>query len=284
MKLLHHLLMTTCALVLFCMPSMQAQKKDKQAEIREELETFIRSFEKDYVDFPKTKDKEVLFSYFSPEVTSNIFVFNISGRSRVSNSSLKGFDAYLSSILRAVKIDIKYNINNIAYTHLSEKTATLVYTVDYETKEDKGIWVKGKETVSMALEKIGEKWKIVHYAILQVEDEKLKGTCLCELFVAEGEDGEVISKTTIPVGRTYSTKFDYFEFRNMEDDQLIKVGDVVFKRAKTGELFVMELQNDTEVSVGVTGSKKETVLTILRDYLYKDSCTRLRVKLSFVVA
>ncbi|MCI4666574.1 MAG: nuclear transport factor 2 family protein [Bacteroidia bacterium] len=275
---MHHVSMMTFALVLFLTPCVQAQDNDDKSAIKKELETFIRSFEKDYVSFPKSKDKEALFSYFAPEVTSNIFVFNISGKSRVTNSSLKGFDAYLSSLLRAPKVDLKYNINNIAFTHIADQTATLVYTVDYETKEDKGIWVKGKETVSMALEKSKEDWKIVHYTILQVEDEKLKGTCLCELFVAEGEDGEVIAKTTIPVGRTYNTKFDNFEFKMSGKDQLIKVGDVIFKRASTGELFVVELKSDKEVSVGVTGSKKETVLTILRDYLYKESCTRLRVK------
>lgn len=278
MRFKHPVTVMIFALIVALSPSIYAQNGDDKPAIRKELETFIRSFEKDYVNFPKNRDKEALFQYFSPEVTSNIFVFNISGKSRVSNSSLKGFDAYLSNLLRSPKVDIKYSVNNIAFTHIADQTATLVYTVDYETKEDKGIWVKGKETVSMALEKEGGDWKIVHYGILQVEDEKLKGTCLCELFVAEGEDGEVITKTTIPVGRTYSTKFDNFEFRNTGKDQLVKVGDVIFKRAATGELFVVELESDKEVSVGVTGSKKETVLTILRDYLYKDSCTRLRVK------
>lgn len=278
MNFTHHVSMMVFAMFMVLAPCVKAQDNDEKSAIRKELETFIRSFEKDYVNFPKNRDKEALFKYFSPEVTSNIFVFNISGKSRVTNSSLKGFDAYLSSLLRSPKVDLKYSVQNIAYTHLAEQTATLVYTVDYETKEEKGIWVKGKETVSMALEKEEGDWKIVHYGILQVEDEKLKGTCLCELFVAEGEDGEVISKTTIPVGRTYSTKFDNFEFRNTGKDQLIKVEDVIFKRSSSGELFVVELQSDKEVSVGVTGSKKETVLTILRDYLYKDTCTRLRVK------
>jgi len=275
---MHQFLMVSFFLVLLFQPSVYGQESTEktQEQTKKELETLLRNFEKDYVEIPKTKNKEKILNYFSKNVTSNIFVFNISGKSRVSNSSYEGFDEYLSSLLRARKIDLKYDINNIAYTYLGEKTATLVYTVDYETKEDQGIWVKGKETVSMAFERLGKDWKIVHYNILQVEDEKLKGTCLCELFVAEGEDGEVISKTTIPEGRAYTRKFDNFEFREAGTDQMIKVGDLLFKRAKTGELFVIE--EDKDVSIGVTASKKETVLTILRDYMYKDSCTRLRVR------
>ena len=38
----------------------------------------------------------------------------------------------------------------------SAQLATLTYSVNYENKEEDGIWVKGVETVMMALEKRGD--------------------------------------------------------------------------------------------------------------------------------
>ncbi|MEO0894888.1 MAG: hypothetical protein AAFY71_00610 [Bacteroidota bacterium] len=273
---MHRCLMATLFLGMMVSQVAFAQENVDKDKIKKELQTFVEDFADAYASIPQTKNKSEVLKYFSKTATSNIFVFNISGKSRVSNSTYAGFEAYLNNILRASNLSLTYNVGNIAYTHLGNKNSTLVYTVDYETKEENGIWVKGKETVTMALERMSGEWKVVHYTIMQVEDEKLKGTCLCELFVSQGDDAEVIAKTTIPEGRSYSKKFDSFEFKTIGNDKLIKVGNYVFKRTKSGELFALEA--DEDVSIGVTTGQRETVLSIIRDYLYKDSCTRLKTK------
>ena len=120
-------------------------------------------------------------------------------------------------------------------------------------------------------------WKIVHYAILQIEDEKLKGTCLCEIFLEEGDgDGEVVTKTTIPAGRSYSKKFNNFEFRTTEAEWVIREGENSFKRRRNGEL--VQLKGEEEIKLGIASSKKEAVLIILQKQLYPDSCARLKTK------
>ncbi|MEZ4774110.1 MAG: nuclear transport factor 2 family protein [Bacteroidia bacterium] len=261
------------AATLFLKPITTVAQSD--AETQKLLVAQLKAFAEAYVNLPNSKNKANVLRYFSKDATSNIFVFNISGVSRVSNGDYNGFEAYLDNLLRTPGIMLSYDIGNQVDVEVNGTVATLVYRVNYETKIPDGIWVKGKELVTMALEKKGTEWKIVHYTFMQVEDEKLKGTCLCELFTAEGEDGEVVAKTTVPSGRSYTTKFDNLEFRTTGSDQMIKVQDNYFRRAGTGKLLMVK--DGEEVEVGISNSKRETVLLVIQA-LYKDSCARLKTK------
>ena len=74
--------------------------------------------------------------------------------------------------------------------------------------------------------------------------------------------------------KSYSTRFDNFEFRTIEGDWIIKVQNKLFKRVKAGPLYLLNEEGETQV--GVPGSQKETVLMIIGDALYKDSCARIK--------
>lgn len=261
------------AAIFILRPTPVAAQSD--VETQKLLIAHLKSFAEAYVNLPNSKNKANVLRYFSKDATSNIFVFNISGVSRVSNGDYNGFEAYLDNLLRTPGITLTYEIGNQVDVEVTGNVATLVYRVNYETKIPDGIWVKGKELVTMAFEKKGEEWKIVHYTFMQVEDEKLKGTCLCELFSADGEEGEVVAKTTVPSGRSYTTKFDNLEFRISGSDQMIKVQDNYFRRAGTGKLLM--IKDGEEVEVGISNSKRETVLLVIQT-LYKDSCARLKTK------
>ncbi|MDX1907214.1 MAG: nuclear transport factor 2 family protein [Bacteroidia bacterium] len=264
------------AVLLLCFTFTQGYAQT-EAEIKKELETFLNSFAQDYANLPKTRNKQAVLRHFSPEALSSLYIFNISGKARVTQSDYAGFEAYLDNVIRSVGIYIGYEIVELHVTHATSSIAVLTYKVNYETKEEDGIWVKGNETVTMALEKRAGQWVVVNYTIVQVEDEKLKGVCLCEIFsAATPEDGEVVVKTTIPSGRSYSNKFDNFEFKTVGSDQLIRVGDYAFKRLASG--IVLAVVDGEEIQLGVSANKRETVLTIIEKYLYRDSCTRLKVK------
>lgn len=257
--------------------SLGLQAQDDKEATKKELETLVRDFADTYAKLPTTKNKAAVLKYFAKDASSNIFIFNISGKSRVQNGDISGFEAYMDNVIRSNGIEIGYEIADINNIHVSGENATVNYRVNYETKVPNGIWVKGSETVTLAFEKKGDMWKIIHYTIVQFEDEKLKGTCLCELFIGEADDAEVVSKTTIPSGRSYSTKFDNFEFKTVGGDWVIKVQDKVYKRLKTGAVIATNAEGE-EVQLGIADSKKATVLLIISDSLYGDSCAKLRTK------
>ncbi len=273
MKTIRHSLLFF-VICLFTILSVQAQDNAKD---KKQLETLVREFADTYAKLPTTKNKAAVLKYFAKDARSNIFTFNISGKSRVQNGDLSGFEAFMDNVLRSTGIEITYDIAEISNVHVSGDNGTVSYRVNYETKVPDGIWVKGSETVTLAFEKQAEDWKIVHYTIVQFEDEKLKGTCLCELFIGEADDAEVVSKTTIPSGRSYSTKFDNFEFKTIGGDWVIKVQDKVYKRLKTGAVITNTAEGE-EKQIGIANSKKETVLLIISDSLYNDSCASVKTK------
>ena len=260
------------SLSLVAQPAMSEQEKADAKLLEQRLKDFVEA----YANLPTSKNKQSVLKYFHPEATSNIFVFNITGQSRVRNSNLKEFEAFMDNLLRASELNINYDLIEIVDIEVHGPLATLVYKVNYEIKEEGGIWVKGKETVTMAMEKNRGEWKIVHYTFMQIEDEKLKGTCLCELFISEAEDGEVVSKTTVPSGQSYTTKFNNFEFRTAGGEQVIKTEGKIYKRLRNGKL-VRLTEDGEEVEIGVADSKKDAVLMIISKELYSDSCTRLKV-------
>ncbi len=254
---------------------VQAQEA---APDEEALNARLNSFVEAYQNLTSTKNKQAVLDHFHPDATSNIYVFNISGKSRVGNSTLKGFEGYMDNLLRSSNILNVYQLVGEPMINQFGDIATVTYKVNYEIKVEDGIWVKGNEVVTLAMEKSEEEWLIVHYNIVQIEDEKLKGTCICELFVGEGEDEEVVSKTTVPSGRSYTSKFDNFVFRTTETGEwVIKSPTRSFRRLSTGQL-IETLPDGENVVLGIPNSKKETVLMILTEGLYKESCARIKLK------
>lgn len=265
------------ALILALLGSTGSLFAQDDVDERQVLENMLMDFAEAYESLPETKNVESVLKYFSKDATSNIFVFNISGKSRVQNfKTIVGFEAYMNKIIASEGIVFKYDITDIVDVTVGEGIASVVYKVDYEIKETDGLWVKGKETVTLALEKKKGNWVIEHYTFIQMEDEKLKGTCLVEMFVGDTNAESIVTRTVVPNGRAYSSKFDNFEFRSIEGDWVIKVQDNLYKRLKTGPLY--QISEEGEEELGAPTSKKATIMMIIEDSLYKDSCARLKVK------
>ncbi len=246
------------------------------ANIEQELKTLIESFATNYESLPQTKSKQSVLKFVEKDLTFSIFVLTISGSSRAQRGNYAGFEGYLDNVLRAEIETLKYDVSNIRVTQYSETNGTVVYSVNYETKQVDGLWVKGKETVTMALEKVDGTWKIAFYNIIQVEDEKLKGTCWCEIFASQSKEGQLVVKTTIPSGRSYTTHYDNFDFKSVNGETLISTGSYSFKRLNSGQLVALE--NGEEIELGMVQNRRESVLAVIRNYIYKDSCARLKVK------
>lgn len=252
----------------------------EEANLEKSIKAHIQSFAKAYENLPKDRNKEAVLKHFSRDMQSNIFYFNISGRAKVTNSNFDGFSAYLDKLLGASAVTIKYEIKELLYARAVEDIATAIVSVVYEIKEEDGIWVKGEETANYALKKQGDGWAIVHMAIMGMEDEKLKGNCLCELYVEEGNASGVVTKTTVPSGKSYTTNFNDFNFRSADGSWLIKTGNNVYRWERGGDLYKMDESGAGSTVVGSSSSKKEIVLKILAKDIYAENCANIKVKAS----
>jgi hypothetical protein len=255
---------------------LTAQSGD--AGIENSIKQHIQSFADAYATLPESRNKAFVLSHFSKDMQSNIFYFGISGRARVTNSNYAGFSEYLDKMLRASGVMIKYDIKNFLYVRSIDDMATAMINVAYELKEDDGIWVKGEETASYALRKQADGWKIVHMTIMGMEDEKLKGNCLCELFVEEGNATGVVAKTTVPSGRSYTSNFNDFDFRNADGSWMIKSGNNTYRWDRSGDVFKIDESGADPKPIGSSSSKKEIVLILLSKDLYGDNCANIKVK------
>lgn len=250
------------------------------AGVETTIKQHLQSFAEAYAKLPESKNKQSVLRHFSRDMQSNIFYFGISGRTRATNSNYEGFSVYLDKLLSASGMMIKYDVKEVLYVRVIDDVATAVVNVTYEMKEEDGIWVKGEETASYALQKQADGWKIVHLTVMGMEDEKLKGSCLCELFVEEGSASGVVTKTTVPAGRSYSTHFNDFSFRASEGNWIIKAGDKLYRWERAGNLFKMDESGIVQPAIGSSNSKKDIVLLILAKDLYGDNCANIKVKAS----
>jgi len=262
-------------LMLFHLPYGFSQEDEQEEPIREKVEAYIEA----YANLVESRDKEAILGLCSKDMVSSIYYFGISGNSRVYQSDYKGLESHLNKLLRTEGIQMNYVLQEIPWVYAKEETGGAAYVVDYEIKEPEGIWVKGKETVTMGLRKINDEWKIVRLTVLGFDDERLKGTCLTELFISEAEDEEVITKTTVPSGQSYNTFFNSFDFANNSAGFIIRSQEDTFVWTReNGELKWLNRQDNREELIGDADSKRAILLSILENYYYSSSCSSMKTK------
>jgi hypothetical protein len=256
--------------LLLLLPALTVAQSE--AAIKLELTRFLQDFGKAYVNLPVSKDRSTVMKFLSPDANYSIYSYNIAGKSRIQTLDSEDFDLYLSEVARTEGITLGYEVRDQHFTFVSPDLATFVYTVKYETKVENGIWVRGDETVTMSTAKKNGEWKIVYFSIVQVEDERLKGNCLCELFAAAEGDTEVVAKMTIPAGRAYETTFVNLNFRTVGDDLFIRNGGAVYKRNKAGEIF--SVTDAGQEKIGAATTRREVAMLVLQ-HSFRSNCSKL---------
>ncbi|MEM6263866.1 MAG: nuclear transport factor 2 family protein [Bacteroidota bacterium] len=241
----------------------------------------LTGFAKAYSSVNETKDKNSVLKYISPNARTTIFYFSISDKVRVTNSSYDGFAKYLEKVIATENLQISYEIEEVLYTSVNGDVGSSVAKVNYELMEENGFHTKGSEIVTMAWKRTPQGWKIVHFTVLGTEDEKLRGTCLCEVFASKGS--EYVVRTTVPDGRSYETSFNDFEVYNSKGGRYIKANKQdMFVLTEQGEVWLVDRSNigdNGPERVKKLGSAKEdkgAILLIIKSHLYPDKCSSVK--------
>jgi hypothetical protein len=260
-------------------PSTTA-KKPADSEVKKLAITFVENYGK----FTQTKDKSSVLKFMHEKVTASLFNANISGRYRSFTSDYQGFDEHLTKLANAENLNLNYKLSNIVAEHLSEDIGSIVYTADYQIERDGSIWEKGIEQVALVFKKIGNEWKIVYYNTINIEDEKLRGDCFCELF--ESKPGNFVTKTTVPGGRGYTEDLQNFEFSQKADGRIIRTGNTVYQWSDTGEVSYVPQRDAKSSSVapaavvlpGTAADREQVIMLILREVNYKEGCANIKMR------
>jgi len=282
MKQLYIAVLKGLMLPFLCLPLILNAQDANNEETQKLLEGYVNDFATAYANLPESKDKSSVLKYFSKRMQSTIFYFSVSDNVRMSNSGFEGFSGYLNQLMTTEGMEIKYSVTKILQNYVNQDVATVVAVISYELQQSDGFHVKGQETVTFAWKKINGEWQIVHFTVMGTEDEKLRGTCLCEIFSSSGD--EYVVRTTVPDGKSYETGFNEFETRKAGDDIFIKVknDNAVFKLTNDGEVWHQDGTNNAidkvnEVSrIGKAGGVKGAILLVIKYHIYPGNCTSIK--------
>jgi hypothetical protein len=254
-----------------------AKQPNEEAELRKQFGEFINA----YSNLETTKDKFAVLKHMAKEVQSTIVFFYVGGRANTIVGDYAGFSSFMDKIINTQGLVIKYEVTRVPRVYVSGEQGVVVYIVEYDVQKNGSSWSKGNETVTLTYKKLHGEWKILQYSIVNIEDEKLRGACLCELY-GDGT-GDYVAKTTIPNGRTYDTDLNTFEFTKLGDDRIIKSGKNVYRWDKDGSIFLRENAlpgvQAKEIKVGQadTFNKQDVISLILRKHVYAETCTDIKI-------
>ncbi|TAE00894.1 MAG: hypothetical protein EAZ97_04585 [Bacteroidetes bacterium] len=247
-----------------------------------EIKKLLYAYADAYVKLPQNKKKEAILDYVDEDLTSMNVISAVNGKVSTTVADYKTLSNFLEKIIQTPNFKIKYEVTEIVKTQVRGTTGLIAYSVDYDFTREGMTWSKGSETVLMTLKKDETKWKIVHFTFVNIEDEKFKGTCLCELF--KGETGDYVAKTTVPAGKNYDTKLSNFDFRSDPEtgERTIVVEDKSFKWKSSGEVLTAPEKTgkgtNTETVLGSAKNKEEAVTLILQQSLFTKNCASFTMK------
>jgi len=263
-------------------PATSTTKKPVDSEVKKLTIAFVENYGK----FTQTKDKSSVLKFMHEKVASSLFNANVSGKYRSFTSDYQGFDEYLTKLANADNFNLNYKLTGIVTEHLSEDIGigSVIYTADYQIEREGSIWEKGIEQVTLVFKKFGEDWKIIYYNSINIEDEKLRGDCFCELF--ESKPGNFVTKTTVPGGRGYTEDLQNFEFLQRPEGRIIRTANQVYQWSDEGAISYTP-QRDSKASsvvpatvflLGTAAEKEQAIILILKEVSYKESCANIKVR------
>ncbi|WP_448519530.1 hypothetical protein [Rhodoflexus sp.] len=278
---LFYLLAASC---LFCTQAAFAQQKKSSAQQPSEIRKLTISFVENYGKFTQTKDKSSVLKFMHDKVTASLFNANVMGRYRSFTGDYQGLDEHLTKLANADNLNLNYKLTGIAAEHLSEDIGSVVYTADYQMEREGSVWEKGTEQVTLVFKKFGNEWKIVYYNTINIEDEKLRGDCFCEIF--ESKPGNFVTKTTLPGGRGYTEDLQNFEFLQRPEGRVIRSGMQIFRWSDAGEISYTPQRDSKPSSVapaevklpGSATERDQAIMLILKEVNYKESCANIKVR------
>lgn len=262
--------------LLFNFVFAQSTPKDEES-----LKKMLLDFAKAYENLPNTKKKETVLQYISPELVSMNILSRVDGKIQGSTGDFQIFSDYLDKVIRTENFKVTYKVSEINAVKVRGTTGVIVYTVDYEFAKDGTAWSQGIETVMMTCQKQGAGWKVLHFTFVNVEDQKFKGTCLCEFFKAPS--GDFVAKTTVPNGKTYTTELNNFVFRNTPTETIISVNEqnYVWKKSdRTITTNPIKVAKDSSeiITLGKADSEEEAIVLIIQQSLYVENCASFKIK------
>ncbi|MBT29684.1 MAG: hypothetical protein CMO01_08470 [Thalassobius sp.] len=237
------------------------------------LNSLILSSTKELSDYHKTKNKSAVLRHFHEKMVIDFTYISISGKVRTERIDFNEMAAHLEEIAHN-KMGSTHDVE-IMRTFVTGDIGVVSFTEDYEMKYGNEVLNKGSQLVTATAKKFGHEWKIIRMTVVEVENEKIKGTCLCELYSGEGTTGNYIAKTTAPGGKSYNSEMMHFSFRKEDRVKtIVKMEDTTYLWENSFAIWTTNHNGDKEKQVGQAASEAEVIKHLI-GIEFKDHCTEL---------
>lgn len=242
------------------------------------ISEMIKSFTTAFSEISTTGDKESVLKHFDPKFTSDLTFVRIGNIVRNSSGDYERLSAQLENLINSKDMKITYDIQEISKYALKGTIAVVPFVTNFEVKQGDNVLMTGSQLFTFTLRKKAEKWQVVHYTVTEIEDQRNKGACLCELFEEQGRNIDMVSKIIFPSGSDYTTAFDEFAFRKVEAGTMIllRTGkNTHYLLDKNKMVHVLDADNKPIKELGKAENNSEAVLLILQSDLYDSNCVRI---------
>lgn len=242
-----------------------------------EIERFVRDFAHAYENLPKNRDEESVLKYVSKELNSTILKSNVMDNFGLIQSDYNDFKYHLKQLVETDGMSVTYKIKNIYKSKVQGQTGVVVCEIEAEVASRGVIWNKSTEMTTFALKKYNNGWKILHFFVVGLEDQQLKGICMLELF--ESSTGDFVVKTIVPKGNSYDSRLNTFDFNQRKNQSFIKVNNEnSYTWGEDGTINKLNDENSSVKKIGTANDKNAAAMLIITKDLYKDNCTEFKVK------
>lgn len=259
-------------LISFLTYGLQAQNAEDT--LKQEANGFIDA----YANLLQHRDKDKVLKYVSTSLKSMVLSTDIRNKVRMVHNDYSRFEDFLDKIIHTDELTIKYELKDMIKVTVNRHTGLVVYAVDYEINENGKVWTKGTEIVNLAYRKQHDKWEIVYFTVISMEDKKLKGTCYCKFFESQQKEHFVVM-TQEPEGKQYNEHLNTFDFKRVSaDHKLIRTKTDTYRWLPTGGVWLVSTGTKDEIKLGDAKTEKDVMLVIIKKHIYKDHCGSLRIK------
>jgi hypothetical protein len=242
-----------------------------------EIENFVKDFTRSFENVTKTRDKESVLKFVSKDLFSTIVQSNVMDNFGLIQSTYSDFENYLDRLIQTEGMAVTYSVQDVLKSKVRGKTGVVVAELKTQEASKGQVWNKGSEITTFVLKNYKDGWKILHFTVVSLEEEKTKGTCLVEIFSAS--TGNYAAKTIVPAGNTYNTHLNTFEFSPAQGMMFVRLdNDNTYSWMREGPITKLAQGNNPEKAMGSAVDETDAVLTIIKNDLYTESCLEFRKK------
>ncbi|MEM6298959.1 MAG: hypothetical protein AAF740_09765 [Bacteroidota bacterium] len=269
--------------LLFLLPSVASAQQTAKDSLRQAFDEFILNYQQ-LIDTHKV---EKVTQFFDESLRTTVVTSDIRSRVRVFHNSFKQFGEFLGKLAFSPGLHLKYEVEDVLQLYTTGRFGYVVYQVNYELNQEGSIWNKGNETVTLSYQKIGGKWKIIHFTTVIFEDEKLRGRCYAKIYAPKeaAEKNEYLASVVVPSGEAYSEESYTFEFNTRENERAILAEDQATGiqqefRWKYSNEEIWELSDSglKQEVLGTAKARQEAIIIILREHFHEDNCSSMRLR------